>query len=111
MQCMPGTGYGRRRPNRKQHGPIFFKQMVPSLAETSLGASGVSEGTITRDSARFSKQLVVNGNPDVVFKDSDGTGSVRLMTQVTKSYHDTNDDYNDNDHYNDDYDEDDDEIK
>jgi len=78
--CSPGRGYGRRRTGRRST-PLVLHQHVPNTAETSLAASGPPEGRIDRGSARF-HSLVVNDNPDVVFKNDEEGGEARLMSAV-----------------------------
>lgn len=80
MGCGPGTGGGKQRFH-KRFKPLVFKQHVPNVAEKTLSASGPLEGRITKSDPRF-KQLSPNYNSDIIFKDEEGTGEDRLMTQV-----------------------------
>lgn len=79
--CGPGRGIGGPRPKRKLT-PLVFKQHVPNMSEQTLGASGISEGAINRDSAKF-KKLEFNNNRDIIFKDEEGTGADHVMTRVS----------------------------
>jgi hedgehog protein len=77
--CSPIRGMGSRRSRKLT--PLVFKQHVPNVLENTLGASGLHEGKISREDARF-KDLIPNYNKDIIFKDEEGTGADRLMTQV-----------------------------
>lgn len=82
MPCGPGRGIGGPRRLRKLT-PLVFKQHVPNaISECTLSASGLLEGKITRDDEKF-KDLETNYNEDIIFKDDEGTGADRVMTQVS----------------------------
>ena len=80
LGCSPGRGGFRRKGSRKMT-PLVYKQHVPNISETTFGASGTPEGRINRDDARF-QDLIVNYNTDIIFKDEEGSGADRIMTQV-----------------------------
>lgn len=50
-QCGPGRNYGTRKARKMT--PLVFKQHVPNVSENTLGASGPSEGRITRQDPRW----------------------------------------------------------
>lgn len=79
--CGPGRGFTHRHPLRRVI-PLVYGQHDPNISENSQQASGSAEGRITRDDDKF-KDLVPNYNPDIEFKDDEGTGADRLMTQVS----------------------------
>uniref|UniRef100_A0A182P2F6 Hedgehog N-terminal signalling domain-containing protein n=1 Tax=Anopheles epiroticus TaxID=199890 RepID=A0A182P2F6_9DIPT len=79
--CGPGRGIGGPRRTRKLL-PLVFKQHVPNVSENSLSASGMQEGPISRNDSKF-RSLETNYNKDIIFKDEEGTGADRVMTQVS----------------------------
>jgi len=81
LTCSPGRGSGQRRARHRMT-PLVFKQHVPNVSENTLGASGPAEGSISRSDPRF-KDLVVNNNPDIVYKNRRGTNNDRIMSQVS----------------------------
>lgn len=78
--CGPGKNGGKRRNPRKMT-PLVYKQYSPNLNENTMICSGSPEGRITRNDPRY-KDLVPNYNPDILFRDVEGTGASRLMSQV-----------------------------
>lgn len=72
----------RGRPGRVTNAePLVYGQYIPNRSELSISASGPAEGKISRNSEKFS-QLVENLSADVVFKDEEGNGADRIMSQV-----------------------------
>uniref|UniRef100_A0A2M4CWK7 Hedgehog protein n=1 Tax=Anopheles darlingi TaxID=43151 RepID=A0A2M4CWK7_ANODA len=82
QSCGPGRGIGGPRRTRKLL-PLVFKQHVPNVSENSLSASGMQEGPISRNDSKF-RNLETNYNKDIIFKDEEGTGADRVMTQRCK---------------------------
>lgn len=81
MPCGPGRGIGGPRRLRKLT-PLVFKQHVPNVSENNINAAGLQEGKISRNHDKF-KDLEANYNNDIDFKDDEGTGADRVMTQVS----------------------------
>lgn len=80
--CGPGRGNGGyRRPGDPKISALVFKQHVPNVGENSRTASGQLEGPITRYDKKF-QDLVPNYKTEIVFKDDEGTGADRVMSQV-----------------------------
>lgn len=79
LGCGPGRGIGYKRQRKLT--PLVFKEHSPNMPESTYGASRQIEGAISRDSPNFTN-LVPNYNNDIVFKDDEGTGADRLMSQV-----------------------------
>lgn len=82
LQCASPRGSGRRHRTGNRT-PLVYKQHVPNVSENTLGASGLAEGRISKEDPRF-KKLVTNDNPDIIFRDEEGDGTDRIMTQRCK---------------------------
>ncbi|XP_060839559.1 desert hedgehog protein [Rhopalosiphum padi] len=80
--CGPLRGPSKFRNPRKMK-PLVFQQHEPNVSEYSITASGPPEGRVQRNDSRF-MELVPNYNADIEFKDDEGTGADRLMTQRCK---------------------------
>lgn len=80
LPCGPGRGIGGGRRFRKLK-PLVFHQQVPNFSENNPMAAGVAIGKITRSDPKF-QELEVNFNEDIIFRDEEGTGADRVMTQV-----------------------------
>lgn len=85
--CGPGRlSNWRRYPSSrfpsKKFKPLVLYQEWPDSSENALIASGPPEGRIMRNDTERMKELVPNYSRDIVFKDEEGTGVDRLMTQV-----------------------------
>ncbi|VVC28993.1 Hedgehog signalling/DD-peptidase zinc-binding domain,Hedgehog protein, Hint domain,Intein N-terminal [Cinara cedri] len=80
--CGPLRGPSKFRNPRKMK-PLVFQQHEPNVSENSITASGPLEGRVQRNDSRF-MELVPNYNADIEFKDDEGTGADRLMTQRCK---------------------------
>lgn len=83
MPCGPGRGIGGQRRFRKLK-PLVFHQQKPNFSEKNPIASGEALGKITRSDEKF-KELETNYNEDIVFRDEEGTGADRVMTQVSRT--------------------------
>ncbi|XP_055944925.1 sonic hedgehog protein-like [Argiope bruennichi] len=85
--CGPGKFFGSRRTPRKLT-PLVYKEHIPNTEEFSLAASEPPEGRLTRNDPKF-KDLVPNYSKDIIFRDEEGTGSDRLMSNRCKEKLDT----------------------
>ena len=65
LACGPGRGPMRRRAPRKIL-PLIYKQHQPNFSEKSLAASGLSEGSVTREDKKF-RELLPSAKARVVF--------------------------------------------
>ena len=83
QSCGPARGISGSRRSRRTT-PLVQRQHVPNAEENTIGASGLPEGKISREDPRF-RDLIPNYNKDIIFKDEEGTGADRLMSQVGKA--------------------------
>lgn len=74
--CPPGLNFQRKRIRK----PFEFKQYEPNFVETDSKASG-SYKRVKRGTEEYD-ELIINVNPNIVFKDDRGTGDNRRMTKV-----------------------------
>jgi peptidoglycan hydrolase-like protein with peptidoglycan-binding domain len=65
---------------------LFLGQRIPNKEEVDV--SGSIDAKILRGTPEFG-QLVSNTNPDIVFKDEEGSGADRMMTKDLKAKLDT----------------------
>lgn len=85
VELIKACGSGRRfykNFRRQKLEPLVFKQHVPNYSEQSIAASGKFSAKVRRDSKEFKKLAFVDESSDIIFKDNEGTGADRLMTQV-----------------------------
>lgn len=66
----------------RKYPPLVQRQYIPNVGEHTQAASGKPEGPIRRRDKRF-KELVMNWNPDIEFRDDERTGADRMMSQVS----------------------------
>ncbi|CDW56653.1 desert hedgehog protein [Trichuris trichiura] len=76
--CHPSYNFGFRSTIERNQ-PMIYKERYPNVQETHPLASGPAELRIRRNDVRF-KRLVNNTNRNIVFKDEEGTGADRIMT-------------------------------
>ncbi|GIY41261.1 sonic hedgehog protein A [Caerostris darwini] len=81
LACGPGKFFGSRRTPRKLT-PLVYKEHIPNTEEFALAASERPEGRLTRNDPKF-RELVPNYSKDIIFRDEEGTGSDRLMSNVS----------------------------
>lgn len=89
LSCGPGRLANWRRYPSSPHSsrklvPLVFRQHSPNSGERATCASGPAERPVTREDPERMRELVPNYSRDIVFRDEEGTGVDRLMTQVIK---------------------------